>query len=439
MQPRVLRWICAAVALALLAGLSAYAWRGHYARYITDDYCTAFKLRTLGFKDAMLWHRNHWSGRYAYFAVKAIPEAIGPGTTVFTPAVTIALFCAAAIWMVRRATKAGALLAAMTGLAIVFAAIDGTPDILAVGGVIMWETATLTYMLPLVLYCVWAALFFVDLSIAARCTLAAVALFVAGGLSETSLAAQGALTGGVLFFAIVRRLPKARKIAAWSFFMTLAAALVSVTAPGNVVRMSELPPQPPLTRAIYDAFRLTYSYVGSNVFIGGASLVAILGCGLLLGRTRDRREIPSLAFLALIALGAFVTSILPATWMLSSSPPPRALHVSNFFFIAMLLFVTAAIGAAKPRAQLAATLLLVLALPLTIRATSVVMDSMEEGRKHAAEVERIGAILRANRGKDVVIRSPHAIAERLLVRDPKFWTNVCICDFYGARSLSVTR
>src|SRR5690242_3656045 len=75
-QPRVLRWICAAVALALLAGLVAYAWRGSYARYITDDYCTSVKLRDLGFVDAMLWHRNHWSGRYAYFAVKAIPEAI---------------------------------------------------------------------------------------------------------------------------------------------------------------------------------------------------------------------------------------------------------------------------------------------------------------------------------------------------------------------------
>lgn len=435
----MLRWICAAVALALLAGLAAYAWRGHYARYITDDYCTAFKLRSLGFVDAMLWHRNHWSGRYTYFAVKAIPESIGQSTTVYTPAVTIALFCAAAIWMVRRAAKTGALLAATTGLAIVFAAIDGTPDILAVGGVIMWETATLTYMLPLVLYCVWAALFFADLSVSARCGLAALVMFVAAGLSETSLAAQGALTGGVFFFTIVRRISEARKIAGWSFFVTLVGALVSVTAPGNVVRMSELPPQPPLARAVFDALRLTYSYVGSNVFIGGASLVAILACGLLLGHTRERREIPSLAFLALIMFGAFTTSILPATWMLSTSPPPRALHVSNFFFIAMVLFASAAIGAARPRTQVAAIVLLALAIPLTIRATAVVMDSMEEGRRHAAEVERIGAILRANRGKDVVIRSPHAIAERLLVRDPKFWTNVCICDFYGARSLSVTR
>lgn len=271
------------------------------------------------------------------------------------------------------------------------------------------------------------------------CALSAILLFIAGGLSETSLAAQGALTGGVLFFTIVRRLPEARKIAAWGFFMTLASALVSVTAPGNVVRMSELPPQPPLTRAIFDAFRLTYSYLGSNVFVGGASLVAILACGLLLGRTRDRRDAPALLFLALIALGAFTTSILPSTWMLSASPPPRALHVSNFFFIAMLLFLTAAIGAARPRVQLVAAVLLVLAIPLTLRATAVVVDSMEEGRKHAAEVDRIGAILSANRGKDVVIRSPHALAERLLVRDTDFWTNICICEYYGARTLTVTR
>src|SRR3990170_3567765 len=91
-QPRVLRWICVALALALFAGLGVYAWRGSYARYNTDDFCTAFKLRDLGFADAMLWHRNHWSGRSSYFAVKAIPEAIGPQTTPFTPAVTILLF-----------------------------------------------------------------------------------------------------------------------------------------------------------------------------------------------------------------------------------------------------------------------------------------------------------------------------------------------------------
>lgn len=427
------------MALALLAGLAAYAWRGSYARYITDDYCTSVKLRDLGFVDAMLWHRNHWSGRYAYFAVKAIPESIGKGTTPYTPSVTIALFCAAAIWAVHRTAKPGALLAWTTGLAIVFAAIDGTPDILAVGGVIMWETATLTYTLPLVLYCLWAGVFFTSASLSVRCALSAILLFVAGGLSETSLAAQGALAGGVLFFTIVRRLPEARKIAAWGFFVTLVSALVSVTAPGNVVRMSELPPQPPLTKAICDALRLTYSYVGSNVFVGGASLVAILACGLLLGRTRDRRDAPALLFLALIALGAFTTSILPSTWMLSSSPPPRALHVSNFFFIAMLLFLAAALGAARPRVQMIAAVLLVLAIPLTLRATSVVVDSMDEGRKHAAEVDRIGAILAASRGKDVVIRSPHALAERLLVRDTDFWTNVCICEYYGARTLSVVR
>jgi len=434
----VLRWICAALTLALLAGVGIYAWRGQYARYLLDDYCTAAKLRDLGFVDAMLWHRNHWSGRYAYFAVKALPESIGPQTAPFTPGITILAFCAAAMWAVRRVTK-DALLAASTGLAIVFATIDGTPDILAADGPIVWETVTLTYMLPLVLYCFWAVLFVATGSIVRRCILSALLLFVAGGLSETSLAAQGALTAGVLFYTIIRRMPDARKIAACGFLATIASVLVTVTAPGNATRMSELPPQPPLAHAIGEAFRLAYHYLGSNVFVGGSSLVAILGCGLLAGCTRDRRDVPTLLFLALTALGALVASLLPSTWVLGGSPPPRALHVSSFFFVATLLFIGAAAGAARPRTNIVAAMLLVLAVPITLGTAWTVIGTMDAGRAHATEIERISEILRTSRGQDVTIQSPYTVREQLLSPDRKFWTNVCICEFYGVRSLTAVR
>lgn len=439
-QPRLLRWTCAAFALALVVALAAYAWRGIYSRYITDDYCTASKLRNLGFVEAMKWHRTNWSGRYSYYAVKAIPEAIGPGTAPVMPALMIVSFCVSMIWTIRRAMDPGPLVAAASGFAVVFATIDATPEVLAVGGPLIWETGSITYMLPLVLYAAWAGVFFGPRSLGLRCALSAAILFVAGGLSETSLAAQAAIAGGALFVAVVRRLPDATRIAATGFAATVLSALVSVTAPGNVRRMSELPPQPPLLDAIGEALRLAYRYVGSNVFVGGASLVAIVGCGLLLGTKRDRRDLPVLLLLALTCLGAFIGTLVPSTWMLSTSPPPRALHVSNFFFIATTLFLAAALAACRPAgASIAAAVLLVLSVPIALHSAATVVNTFEEGRRHAAEVDRIAAILRASKGKDVRIVSPYAIGARLLVPDAEFWTNTCICDYYGVRSLVVTR
>lgn len=443
-MPRRLRLLCAVLGLALLAALSVYAWRSSYSRYITDDFCTASKLRDLGFVEAMKWHRAHWSGRYSFYAVKAIPESIGPATPPVMPAVIITLFCGTAVWalMASRAKDRdpSPLLATITGLAVVFATIDATPEVLAVGGPLIWETGLLTYMLPLVLYGFWLGMFFVPRLVTARVVASALVMFVAGGLSETSLAAQGGLAGGILFLTVLRRIPDAIKIAAAGFVATLLSALVTATAPGNVKRMSELPPQPPLVDAILDAIRLSYSFFGSNVFFGGAALFVVVACGALLGTTRARSELSTILLLAVVSLGAFMVSILPSTWMLSTSPPPRALHVTTFFFAGVLLALSMAAGIARPQlVRTAAPLLLAVSIGVTGLSIAKIARTFDEGRVHVAEVDRITAILQASPGKDVVIRSPYANAQRLLVRDPSFWTNTCICDFYGARSLSVPR
>lgn len=438
MQPRLLRTFEAALALALVAALAVYAWRGTYTRYVTDDYCSASRLRNTGFAAAMRWHWTQWSGRYSYYAIKAIPEAIGPVTAPAMPAVMIALFCALSVWALRRIAR-DALLATLCGLALVFTAIDATPDVLSAFGPLMWETGALTYMLPLLLYTLWLGLFFAPRSLAARCILGAVAMFVAGGLSETSLAAQLGLAGGLLFTTIVRRMPDARKIAAAGLVATVAAALLAASAPGNVKRMAGLTPRP-LAEAIGDAFRLAYRFIGSNVFVDGAALVVLLVCGLLLGMTRTRVELSTILLLALTAFGAFVASILPSTWMLSGSPPPRALHVTIFFFAAMLFALAAALGVLRPRlARIATPLLLAVSIAIAALSTARVAETFDEGRRHAAEADRIAAILQKSAGKDLTIRSPYAIAERMLFADRTYWTNTCICDYYGVRSLTVTR
>ncbi len=426
MQPRVLRSICA---LALLAALAAYAWRGAYTRYVTDDYCSAARLRNLGFAEAMQWHWTQWSGRYSYYAIKAIPESIGPTTARVIPALLIALFCACAVWALRHVTGD----AVVCGLAVVFATIDATPDVLSPFGALFWETGALTYMLPLVLYTLWLGLFFVP-----RSTIAGVLLMLmAGGLSETSLAAQLALTAGMLLVTFVLRARAKMKLAVASFLATILSAIVFASAPGNAKRLSGLAAQPPLD-AFVETFRLAFRYIGSNVFVEGAALIVILAAGLLLGRSRT--ELKTLLLLALTAFGAFVASIAPSAWVLSGSPPPRALHVTTFFFALLLLALAAVFGRCKwGLTPFTPAVLLVVSIAIAGMSIVRVTRTFDEARRHAAEADRIDAVLRANRGRDVVLRAPLALAERLVFADPSHWTNRCICDYHGVRSLTVTR
>ncbi|HVG22994.1 MAG TPA: hypothetical protein VND45_02470, partial [Thermoanaerobaculia bacterium] len=238
---RALRHGSAALTAAVFVALGTYAWRGWFARYVTDDFCTASVLREKGFFGILPYHRLAWSGRYAYYQLKAIPESIGPGTAQVMPALMIAFFCAAAIWTMRRWLGETPRLAILTGATIAYAAIDATPEVLAIGGPLVWETGTVTYMLPLILYTLWAGLFFGGGSARARWIGSFVLMFVAGGLSETSLAAQCAATGAFMVVMLLGRWREASRIAMTGFAASLIALLLVASAPGNEVRMRRLP------------------------------------------------------------------------------------------------------------------------------------------------------------------------------------------------------
>jgi Family of unknown function (DUF6056) len=435
--PRTLRLGMATLLLAVLVALAAYAARGWYARYVTDDFCTAAVLQKKGFVEAMKFHRRSWSGRYSYYAAKAIPESIGPVTTRFMPGLMIVLFGASAAWTLRRVlARQSVLVALLAGAVVVYATIDGTFDVLAINGPLLWETGIITYMLPLVLYTLWAGLFFGSRS---AWIASAVLMFIAGGFSETSLAAQCGLTGALTVIALLKRWPVAVRIAAAGFVASIVAAAIVASAPGNVVRMRRLPiPQPVLPAAVQTT-QLANSYIGSVAIPEGKALLLVLLCGAIIGAIAPRVNARTALLVALAACCGYVASFAPAAWMMSAAPPPRALQVPNFFFIATLLPACIALGAFRPRliGRLAPALL-VLAIVVPLYSAKTTMETMARGRADAAELERIDAILRASRGRRVTVHSPWAIRERVLHEQREFWTNRCMADYYGVPAVTVT-
>jgi hypothetical protein len=417
---RLLRAGAAVLTLALLVALAAFAWRGWYTRYLTDDFCTAAALQDHGFVGAMQFHRAQWSGRFAYYPIKAIFESIGPQTARVTPGLLIALTIAAAYWF-SRAVMPSRSLSIAAACALAFALVDAAPDKFGIYGAVMWETGALTYMLPVVLWLVWVGFFARGKGAVAGL----VVMFIAGGLSETSLAAQGVLTAGALLVSLFRRDRVRARIAALALIATIAALAIVITAPGNEVR-AQSPQLDFFFPALLDALRLANGFIGSHLFLEGASLLIVIAVAT---HARIPRGVGfSLTALAVVAA---IIAIVPTTWVLHHPPPLRAWYIINAAAIA------AVFGAfAGTRFKAAGAVLIVLSVIPVLSVLETYL-AIPEARTGAMAVDEITSALATMRGRDAVVRSPWQLAERYFINDPTHWANACVCRYYGLRSLRV--
>lgn len=445
MQPhsetRSVRVAAFAVTVAIAVALAALAWRGWYTRYIRDDFCTAATTIRHGVVAALTEPYLTWSGRFSYYPIKALLELIGDETARIVPAALIVAFAATALLTVRRILQPESLpLAMLFALVLVFAAYDATPILLGLGGPLVWETGAITYNLPVILFTLWLGFLDGRGSLRARCAASAALMFVAGGLSETSLAAQAALTGGACVLALLLRARDRAWIAASGVVATVAALVIVAAAPGNIERMSapSVPPQHSLVTAVLRAIEFSYYYIGSYAMFEGAALLLVIATGLVAGGLIPRFR-PAIAIgFGVVAIGAYVVSFVPAAWMLSASPPDRALHVTNYFLVLALGAFSVAAGRAiaasrPPFVPAAAKVLLVLSF-IPVAATLETIDTIPDARRTAAEIDRITGIFERSAGRHVVIRSHWAEATKFMGPKPTDWENVCLCRYYGTRS-----
>lgn len=438
---RALRIALAVVCAVVLAALATYAWRGWYARYVTDDYCTASQLRTMGFFEAMQYQRRVWSGRFAYFPIKAALEAIGPITVRFTPSVLLALLVTGTAWSMRRLLTPAARLVTIAGaLVLAYALIDSSPSLTNIGSAFYWETGAITYVLPLVLFTFWTGLFGLQRSLVFCCAMSGLLLLIAGGLSETSLAAQGAMAGGIFLIALFLGNRRAAWIAGCGIVATLLALTIMAVAPGTMVRAAaHAVPAGPLT-AMARMFELSYRFLGVYVFVGGAALLLAIVMGVIAGMSARDGSPRLTAYATIVALCAYVVSFLPAAWLIPSGPPERALDVPNFFLIAALFSAGAGLGrrvGEQRSIAVAAAALLLCAIPLWSIAANA--RAIPDLTRNAARIDTMDRFLRAHRGEDVTLPASWALHTGFLDDDPRFWTNQCVSSYYGLQSLRVVR
>ncbi|HYC90136.1 MAG TPA: DUF6056 family protein [Thermoanaerobaculia bacterium] len=436
---RALRVSGLVLSIALLAGIATYAWRGGYARYFLDDFCTAADLQQYGFAGAMQHHRESWSGRYSYFVFKAALESIGPVTARVTPALMLLLLGVSFWWTLRRVIAERTALAVAV-LACTFTLFDASPSMLNEDQTYFWETGYVTYVLPLVLFTLWLGLFAGTKASPARAAAAsAVLMLVAGGLSETSLACQGALSGGLLIVSLILRNRRGIWISASAVMATLVSLAIVASAPGNAVRANTLQTHFTLPEAALRALRHANGFVGSYLFLAGAAFLVVIGAGLLAGFVSPRMRTRVALACALVAFGAYLVTFFPSAWLIPTPPPPASLDVASYCLL--LAFFAAAAAAGRSWANgarvLPALLLVLTIVPLWSVAANVRM--LPSDRDKAARMDALDTMLRTRRGQDVALREPWFLSRHLLETDPGHWRNQCMSRYYDLRSLRIIR
>lgn len=425
----------------LLAALATYAWRGWYARYVTDDWCTASLLRERGFAGAMKYHREMWSGRFSYFPAKAALESIGPVTARVTPTLMMVLLGLSAAYAVRRLLSPEPLLTVVTAVAAVFAAIDASPSISNIAGAWYWETGSVTYILPLILFTCWIGVVASPLSLRAAAIASFVLMFVAGGMSETNLATHGAMTGALLLFALIRRSRREAWIGASGLAATLVALAIMGTAAGNVQRGMEHTDPLPLGRAVMRTLDYAYDFVGWHLLPSGAALVPLFALGAVIGSRSRRISVQVCAMIATAALLAYVVSFLPSAWLLPWTAPERALDVSNYFVALAGFAGSVALGARLRVRETSAALafLIFSGIPL-ISTRDNLRLSIPEARRFARHSDEMHRFLSTQKGRAAVLPNGNwALAPLILSSEPEFWVNRCVSRYYSLESLQVVR
>ena len=476
------RLVClAAAALTALLGLTlaAHAYVGLFARYMADDYCTAGTVRTAGLLGTQRHFYLAWSGRFSFTLTVSLVELFGTGVVPYLPLAALVCWLAATTWAVyellspslgRRPLLFSVILAEL----IVYATVaDNT------GGVfeaLYWQTGMLTYTAPLIILTALAGFYARLLRRADRpapgvATLLAffAAAFYAGGFSETSALMQiGALASAVAaaFFlaGAARRRHLLPALFAGLSGSVVALALVAL-APGNNAREATLPVHSDLltivARALSNA--LTHAFSEHNYGVAFAPrwaallLAAMLSFHLSLraGAGTDAgapRRLRRLLWLSASGLFVYFCCFFPASYAISTAPPPRALVVAQLVLVCTLVSLGWVAGEAaaayfkvrrlKPQRALVFTLaVLVLMLSLTF---------VESARRTFALAERARPLARLWDAHDAEIRARIAGGEKsltvpvayniggtdVMTPDPEWYVNKCMSVYYGAYSIT---
>jgi Family of unknown function (DUF6056) len=466
---------------ALLWALALYCYGGLFSRYIADDYCTAAVLKRTGFIASQQYWYETWSGRFSFAVIVNVLEFAGPKLVPYLPAATCCVWFAVSFWAVRqygvasrwRSPSGGAFL--MTAV-LLYSTLRAAPNL---GQSFYWQTGIVTYTLPIILLTAYlfVAMRFVAMhpmgnSRALQLAIAGALTFVAGGLSETTLAVQtAALTMAVAGCWFSAAEPVKRDVCAAvlaGFFGSVLSFVLVATAPGNVFRRSTLvaPPPPGWGTAAILSVRHLGSFLHEFPHQHPAACAVLPCVGALFAVEMRRgdtlpssppRLIQTAVIWLVITLGVVVlvfSAIFPSIWGQGEVPPGRALFLTTWILSIWLVAAGAALGGSvlpilrphtHPFVRTCVSLGVVAMLVVwTVSADRDVRSSVTRWRQYAEQWDRQDLQMRAaeQQGSRSFFLNDKNVSNsgpvqglRELGCNPYFWVNQCVASYYGFDSV----
>jgi hypothetical protein len=480
--------LAAVSAASLLIPLLAFAFLGHFIRYMGDDWCTAAVINRVGLLKAQWGWYVGWTGRFSFTLASGIAHLPGLRVAPLVPALMLALWLAAASWtFYQLAVTARWPSPLLTSLAaaelVVFATLNTAHNIVQS---FYWQTGALTYIAPLILLTLYVGVAvdgvrrrFGGRTTAPTLTMGFVVTFIAGGFSEAYVVMQ---TGGLLLAAAACyadvRVSRARASFSRAALPPVAAGLagsslallVVLLAPGNDVRQSFFTPPPDLISPAKISLYYATGHVPYTVYLSPLTTLLMLavpavtafhlhttdpvrGEALDLGRARRR--------LILLPVAGYVLILLcyaPAAYGTSTYLPGRARIIPQFVFVCVLISWAYLAGAALSKylcarrqyisGSLTAGMIVVAALLILSPASAAwrVLTLVEGARESASVFDRMDREIRAAKERgdmnqtvpafdDLETRFGAGKSELHIERDPENWKNKCVARFYGIESV----
>lgn len=448
---------------ALMLALSLFAYPS------ADDFCLAVKLDRLGFGGAQAWWYQNWTGRYVSTAAISAFVAGGDLVEIYRFAAIAVLLLTFAgfaflVWSLGRDrySRRTVLLAAGV-VSVLFMA--STPD---PAQTFYWLTGSFTYQLGNVFVVVLLALLVWretrltanTFLVAAAFVASAIAAVAAVGSNELSLLISVLTLSAGTFVAFWKRRDSRYYWAALAA-IALAAALVSVTAPGNGVRAASMQGDGQIR---LDAGLAALAYVPwtllrvlywlSNIGIWASALILLWATAPFTRRLLYSNDKFDKRFLALPIAWVLLVLLLNAVgFLVNRYPlPERAESVvalvfllgwyPSFVVLAHYGFGDKLLPANEGRLRAAGALLLVglLGSPMVFEA----YKDVYRGYRYDKEMRARFALLRSVQGNPAmavtvgsISRPPRTLFATDFTTDARNFRNTCASEYFGVESITL--
>lgn len=461
-----------------LAALAFFMYLGTFSRFWADDFCyfVTFENSQNIFQAVQTFYFS-WSNRYTNILLIGIIGIFGRQAIAYLPAVMIGLLVLS-LFMLFQQLKIllrlpiSSLISLNLAILLSFFTILQTPNRFQS---VFWMMGLVTYFAPLIFLASTTALIAWGIRVrpigkqrASMLILLAILVFLAGGLSETTLTFQitafSLVFAAALAFTYGEQKKSAIIFSLVALTFSLLALLVVILAPGNTIRLETMPEdtQFSIDKALL-IFIFTWDFIRDTTrSLLTPTLVSVVAAFSVALAASRQQAIPTprrfWLILALVAPTAYLliaSMVTPSVYVYGAYgyPEPRALFPAQFVLTAALMIFGFLLGwqtanwllqkssllVSSGKIVIILFLLAVAAYPLWFLQRET--QTVPQFARHAERWDARNAYIIEQRQQgnlDIIldgIPSPGKLIE--LRANRNFWVNLCVADFYGLNSIAV--